>query len=74
MDMKDGEFCHCHHQIFHSSIACILQSLKPTMTEPKVVCCPDGHYHHTIYSLSPYIGDYPEQCLLSCIVQGWCVK
>ena len=47
--MKDGEFCHCHHQIFHLSISCILQSLKPTMSEPKVVCCRDSHYHHTIY-------------------------
>ena len=72
--MKDGEFHHYHCQIFHLCIMHILQSLKPAMTEPEVVQCPDGHYHHTIYSLGLYIGDYPEQCLLSCIVQGWCVK
>ena len=73
-NMKLGEFHHCHHQIFHSAITCILQSLKTFMTEPKVVWCPDDHFYHAIYSLSPYIGDYPEQCLLSCIVQGWCTK
>jgi len=41
------------------------------MTTPEVVCCPDGHYQLTIYGLSPYIVDYPEQALLACIIQGW---
>ena len=72
-DMKDGEFHYCHHQIFHSSIAHILQSLKPVMTKPEVVQCPDGHFCHAI-SLGPYIGNYLEQYLLSHIIQGWCVK
>ncbi len=35
---------------------------------------PDGHYHHVIYDLGPYIADYPEQVLLAGIVQGWCAK
>ena len=38
----------------------------------EVVWCPDSHYHCAIYS--PYIGDYPKQCLLSCIIQGWYAK
>ena len=38
--MKDGEFHHCHHQIFHSATTHIFQSLKPAMTEPEVVWCP----------------------------------
>ncbi|KIL54002.1 hypothetical protein M378DRAFT_93272, partial [Amanita muscaria Koide BX008] len=32
----------------------------------------DGHYRRTIYGIGPYIADYPEQVLLSCVVQGWC--
>ncbi|KAL4080767.1 hypothetical protein J3A83DRAFT_4355734 [Scleroderma citrinum] len=40
------------------------------MEEPEVVKCPDGHLHRAVYGLGPYIADYPEQCLLSCIVQG----
>lgn len=44
------------------------------MTEPVVVKCPDRHLSRAVYSLGPYIGDYPEQALLSCIVQGWCPK
>ncbi|KAE9384731.1 hypothetical protein BT96DRAFT_1095978 [Gymnopus androsaceus JB14] len=41
---------------------------------PKVVRCPDGHYRWAIYGLGPYIADYPEQVLLTAIVQNWCPK
>lgn len=36
--------------------------------------CPDGHYRKVIYSLGPFMADYPEQVYLACIVQGWCPK
>ena len=73
-DMNDAEFRHCRCQIFHSAIARMLQSLKTAMAEPEIVQCPDHHFCRAIYSLGPYIGDYPEQALLSCVVQGWCAK
>jgi len=41
------------------------------MERPEVVECSDGHYHRTIWGLGPYSGDYPEQVLLTCVVQGW---
>lgn len=44
------------------------------MTVPKVVQCPDGHFRHVIYSIGPYIADYPEQVWLTGIVQNWCPK
>jgi hypothetical protein len=44
------------------------------MTTPEVVRCPDGHFRRAIYSLGPYIADYPEQVWLAGIVQGWCPK
>jgi hypothetical protein len=44
------------------------------MTKPRITRCGDGHYRCVIYGLGPYIADYPEQALLSCIVQGWCPK
>lgn len=44
------------------------------MTKPEIVLCPDGHFQRVIYNIGPYIGDYPEQALLACIVQGWCAK
>ena len=42
------------------------------METPDLVLCADGHYRKTIYGIGPYIADYPEQVLASCIVQGWC--
>jgi hypothetical protein len=44
------------------------------MTQPEVVRCPDGHFRKAIYSVGPYIADYPEQALLACVVQDWCTK
>lgn len=42
----------------------------------KAVCvkCPDGKYRNAIFGIGPYIADYPEQCQLASIVQGWCPK
>jgi len=42
------------------------------MLKPEVQQCPDGHFRRVVYTLAAYIADYPEQVLLSCIVQGWC--
>lgn len=63
-----------HHQLFHTSLHTILQSLKPSMSKPEIVCFADGHFCRAIYGLGPYIADYPKQVLLTCTVQGWCAK
>ncbi|RDX42526.1 hypothetical protein OH76DRAFT_1458725 [Lentinus brumalis] len=52
----------------------ILSPLRPAMTTPHVMCCPDGHYRRAIFQLGPFIADYPEQVCLSGIVSGWCPK
>ena len=70
-DFNYHRFC---HQLLHTSLQKILEPVRQYMTAPKIVCCPDGHYHRAIFSLGPYIVDYPEQCLLSSIVQGWCPR
>jgi hypothetical protein len=44
------------------------------MTKPEIVRTPDGHFRRIVISLGPYIADYPEQALLSCVVQGWCPR
>lgn len=44
------------------------------MTTPEVLRCFDGHFRRIIYSIGPYIADYPEQALLACIVHGWCAR
>ena len=62
-------FC---RQLYHACLAHVFSSLKPSMTTPEVVRCPDGHFRHAVFSLGPYIADYPEQVWLTGIVQHWC--
>ena len=52
----------------------MLESLKPGMTTPEIVRCPDGRFRRVIYGLGPYIADYPEQVLLASVMQGWCAR
>lgn len=61
-------------QLFHASLSTILTPLHPSMTKPEVVMCPDGHFRRAVYTLGPYIADYPEQVLLTGIVGGWCPR
>ncbi|KAH8978470.1 hypothetical protein EDB86DRAFT_3090503 [Lactarius hatsudake] len=61
-------------QLFHTSLARILSSLCPGMSEPEVVRCANGFHRRVVYGLGPYIADYPEQVLISGIVMGWCPK
>ncbi|KIK76510.1 hypothetical protein PAXRUDRAFT_169716 [Paxillus rubicundulus Ve08.2h10] len=44
------------------------------MAIPEVMCFGDGHFHHVIFGLGPYIANYEEQALLACIIQNWCPK
>ncbi|KAG1720918.1 uncharacterized protein EDB91DRAFT_1240359 [Suillus paluster] len=71
---SDPKFHKFHCQLFQSSLAKILERLRPGMTKPEVVRFGDGHFWHVIYGLGPYIADYEEQVLLTCIVQGWCPR
>ena len=73
-DEKTKDFCEFKKKIFHESMTYILRSLKQHMTEPIVLLWADGHYRKAIFALGPYITDYPEQVLVSGIVQGWCLK
>ncbi|KAF5362702.1 hypothetical protein D9758_011703 [Tetrapyrgos nigripes] len=69
---NDPSFRIFKKQLYHSSIAAILRSLRPAMTEPVLRQCPDGYFRRVIFELAAFIADYPEQVLLSGIVQGWC--
>lgn len=71
---NDATFRTFKRQLYHSSIAAILQTLRAGMLKPVVRHCPDGHFQHVIYDLAAYIADYPEQVLLAGIVQNWCPK
>lgn len=60
--------------LIHQSIRAILGSLRPYMEQPKLTFCGDRVWRKVIYGIGPYIANYPEQCLLSAVVQGWCAK
>lgn len=68
------DFHKFRRQLFHSSLAKILETLKPGMSQPEVARFGDGHYRRIIYGLGPYIADYEEQVLLACIVRNWCPR
>ncbi|PSS31904.1 hypothetical protein PHLCEN_2v2328 [Hermanssonia centrifuga] len=70
---KDPVFRKFCRQLFHSSLATILQPLKPFMTKPEIVRCANNLFRRAIYGLGPYIADYLEQVLTTNTVQGWCV-
>ncbi|KAG2042019.1 hypothetical protein BDR03DRAFT_839831, partial [Suillus americanus] len=72
--LEDKDFCNFCRQMFHSSLAKIFDSVKPNMMVPDVVRCPDSHFWRVIYGLGPYIADYPEQLVLSGVLQNWCPK
>ncbi len=71
---SDPTFRRFRRQLFHLSLSKIFSSLRSVMLQAEVVECPDGHFRLAIWGLGPYIGDYPEQVLLTCIVQGWCPR
>ena len=61
-------------ELYHKSLAQILSPLRPGMTDPHVMQCPDGHFRRAVFEFGPLIADYPEQVCLSGVVQGWCPK
>lgn len=66
------EFRNFRQHIFHTLLQAILEAFRHAMEKPEVVKCADGHFRRAVYGLGPYITDYPEQCLLACIIQRWC--
>ena len=61
-------------ELYHTALAQILSPLRPGMTTPHVMQCPDGHFRRAVFELGPFIADYPEQVCLAGIVSGWCPK
>ncbi|KAG1767859.1 hypothetical protein EV702DRAFT_1182058 [Suillus placidus] len=71
---EEPTFRNFRRQLFHSSLSKIFNPLKPGMTTPEVTPFGDGHYRRVVYGLGPYIADYEEQVLLTCIIRGRCPK
>jgi len=68
----NSEFRKFRRNLFHGSLRYILNSLQWGMMDAEIIQYGDGYFRRTIWGLGPYIADYPEQVLISCIVQNWC--
>ncbi|KAH9857837.1 hypothetical protein C2E23DRAFT_865564 [Lenzites betulinus] len=64
---NDAVFRKFRRELFHTSLRAILDPLRQSMTSYEVLQCADGHYRRLVFSLGPYIADYPEQVLLACV-------
>jgi hypothetical protein len=71
---NDREFRLFRKQLYHASITAILEPLRPGMKTPHTLRTPDGHYRRALFEIGPFIADYPEQVLVSGVVQSWCPK
>ncbi|KAF9548973.1 hypothetical protein CPC08DRAFT_715543 [Agrocybe pediades] len=68
------EFMKFCRQLYHQCLEVVFSPLRPYMEKTRVVKCPDGHFRRAVFSLGPYIADYPEQVLLCSVVSNWCPK
>jgi hypothetical protein len=71
---NDAKFRLFKKQLYHDTLASILEPLRKGMSSPVVLRCGDGHFRRVLFSLGPFIADYPEQVFAAGIVQGWCPK
>ena len=71
---EDAAFKLFKKQLYHASVSRVLEPLRTGMSTPQVMRCPDGHFRRVIFEIGPFIADYPEQVVLSGIIQGWCPK
>ncbi|KAI0669170.1 hypothetical protein C8Q78DRAFT_978303 [Trametes maxima] len=71
---NDALFRKFRRELYHTSLRAIFDPLRVSMTTYEVLRCADGHYRRLVFSLGPYIADYPEQVILACTVQGWCTR
>jgi hypothetical protein len=71
---KTNTYLRFRKQLYHACLARIFEPLRMYMEQPDVARCPDGHFRRVIYSIGPWIADYPEQVWLSGVVQNWCPK
>ncbi|KAH9047251.1 hypothetical protein EDB84DRAFT_1557647 [Lactarius hengduanensis] len=71
---KHVEFQRFCRQLYHRCLELIFDPLIKYMMTPTVVKCPDGHFRRAVFSLGPYIADYPEQVYRAGIVSNWCAK
>lgn len=59
-------------QLFHACMKEILELIKEASLTGVDMLCVDGGVRHVYPILAAYIGDFPEQCLVTCCRQSRC--
>ncbi|KAF8593671.1 hypothetical protein BDV93DRAFT_460569 [Ceratobasidium sp. AG-I] len=59
-------------EVFHACMSAILELLKEMSARGIEMLCADGAIRRVHPILASYIGDFPEQCLVTCVRQNRC--
>ncbi|KAF8598292.1 hypothetical protein BDV93DRAFT_419655, partial [Ceratobasidium sp. AG-I] len=59
-------------EIFHACMSAIIEPLKEASIHGVEMVCADGGVRRVHPILASYIGDFPEQCLVTCVRQNRC--
>ena len=65
---------HTKRFAYHESIAAILRALEEPANSGLTGLCADGRTHHAIPRIASFLADYPEQCTITMVKNGWCPR
>jgi hypothetical protein len=65
---------HTNRFAYHESIATLLRALKEPANSGLAVLCADGRTCHACPRSASFLADYPEQCTITMVRNGWCPR
>jgi len=69
-----GPKTHTNRFAYPESIATILRTLEEPAKSRLGVLCADGRTRHAFPRIASFLADYPEQCTIRMVRNGWCPR